>query len=64
MTAEQFHTSRKALGLTQHGLAEALRMGKWGFLSVGKWERGEKPIPYAIELAIEALLSRENNLAT
>jgi transcriptional regulator with XRE-family HTH domain len=54
----QFRSARKGLGLTQHELAKSLGMGKWGFQSVGKWERGEKPIPYSIQLAVEALVNR------
>lgn len=30
-------------------------MGRWGFQSVGKWERGEKPIPPRVALAIKGI---------
>ena len=56
LTPEEFRTARKALGMTQHRLAEALGMGRWGFQSVGKWERGEKPIPTPVALAIQGML--------
>lgn len=56
MTPNQLQAARKALGLTQHGLADALGMGRWGFQSVGKWERGEKPIPVPVALAIQGML--------
>lgn len=55
MTPEEFRIARKDLGLTQHGVAEALGMGRWGFQSVGKWERGEKPIPQTVALAMKGL---------
>lgn len=57
MTPEQFRAARKALGQTQHELAETLRMGKWGFQSIGKWERGEIPVPGPVTLCMEFLLA-------
>lgn len=59
MTPDQFRLALKALGLSQHTAAEALRMGKWGHQSVGKWVRGEQPIPGPAALAVELLLERE-----
>lgn len=32
-------------------------MGKWGFQSVAKWERGEVPVPGPAAVAIELLLA-------
>lgn len=61
MSPADFRKSRKRLGYTQHGLAGALGMGKWGFQSVGKWERGENPIPRQIELAMLGLERGEGN---
>lgn len=58
MTPADFRAARKSLGLTQHGLAEVLRMGKWGFQSVAKWENGEVPIPGSVQVAIE-LMARD-----
>lgn len=55
MTPDEFRTARKSLGLTQHALAEALRMGKWGFQTVAKWEKGEAPIPGPVSVAIELM---------
>lgn len=55
MTPTEFRTARKALGLTQHELAGALRMGKWGFQTVGKWERGEVPVPGPVSVALELM---------
>lgn len=60
MTPADFRNARKALGLTQHALAEALGMGRWGFQSVGKWERGESPIPRQIALAIHGLQAKDS----
>lgn len=57
MTAAEFRNARKALGLTQHGLAEALGFGKWGFQTIGKIERGEAPITDRTDAAIRALLA-------
>ncbi len=57
MTADQFRTARKRLGLTQHGMAEALRMGRWGFQSIGKWEKGEVPVPGPVQVAMGYLLA-------
>ena len=55
---EQFRAARKQLGLTQKGLALALRMGAHGWQSISKWERdtfaGEIPGP--ITLGIDCLL--------
>jgi len=59
MTPAELRTARKALGLTQHGLAGAFGMGKWGFQSVAKWEKGEVPIPTWAELATEGLRAIE-----
>ena len=60
MTPDQFRTARKALGLSQHGMAEALGMGKWGFQSVSKWERGLKPISPRVALAVKGLMSESH----
>ena len=59
MTPEQFRTARKALGLTQHGLAQALRMGKHGWQSISKWESDKfmGTIPGPITLGIENLMA-------
>ena len=58
MTPAEFRAARKALGLTQKGLAEALRMGKHGWQSVSKWEGDsfEGAIPGPVQVAMECLL--------
>lgn len=58
MTPDELRAARKRLGLTQHGLAGALRMGKWGFQSVAKWEKGEIPVPGPAAVAVELMLER------
>ena len=58
MTPADFRTARKRLGLTQHALAGALRMGKWGFQSVAKWEKGEIPVPGPVQVAVELMLEQ------
>ena len=58
MTPAELRTARKALGLTQKGLAEALQMGIHGWQSISKWEREGSAIPGPIEIAVECLLER------
>lgn len=48
--------ARKRLGLTQKGLAEALRMGRNGWQSVSRWEHDGNTIPGPVQVAVEALL--------
>lgn len=58
MTPAGFRTARASLGLTQKGLAEALRMGKHGWQTISKWESdtfaGEIPGP--VQVALDCLL--------
>lgn len=49
--------ARKRLGLTQHGLAEALRMGKHGWQSISRWEQDGNTVPGPAQVAVEALLA-------
>jgi hypothetical protein len=44
--------------LTQHGLAEALRMGKSGWQSVSRWEQDGNTIPGPVQVAVEALIAQ------
>ena len=55
MTPADFRTARHRLGLSQHGMAEALGMGRWGWQSVSKWERGVHPIPGPIAMLVGRL---------
>lgn len=56
MTPDDFRAARKQLGLTQHQLAERLLMGAHGWQSVSAWERGERPIPGPVQVAMECLV--------
>lgn len=56
VTPADLRTARKRLGLTQHGLAEALRMGKSGWQSVSRWESDGNTIPGPAQVAVESLL--------
>ena len=61
MTPADLRTARRTLGLTQHGLAAALRMGKHGWKSVGAWEsdKNTRGVPGPVQVAVEAMLSGE-----
>jgi DNA (cytosine-5)-methyltransferase 1 len=50
--------ARKRLGLSQTGLAEALRLGKNGDRTIRRWEAGEIPITGPASVAIELLLAQ------
>jgi DNA-binding transcriptional regulator YiaG len=58
MTPADFRTARRALGLTQHQMAEALRMGKHGWQSVSRWERDGSTVPGPVQIAVEAMLEK------
>jgi transcriptional regulator with XRE-family HTH domain len=47
--------ARKALGLTQHALAEALGMGRWGWQTISAWEGGRSPVPKDLPAKLEKL---------
>ena len=57
MTPADFRNARKTLGLTQHELAEALRMGKHGWQTISRWENGGSPIPGPVQIALDCLLN-------
>jgi DNA-binding transcriptional regulator YiaG len=57
LTPADLRTARRDLGLTQHALAEALRMGKHGWQSVSRWEQDGSTIPGPVQVAVECLLS-------
>jgi len=56
LTPADLRAARKSLGLTQRGLAEALRVGKNGWQSVSRWEQDGNTIPGPEQVAIECLL--------
>ena len=61
MTPADLRTARKALGLTQKGLAEALRMGEWGWQTVAKWEADSntRGVPGPVQVAVEGMLEQK-----
>lgn len=61
MTPAEFRAARKTLGHTQKGLSIALRMGKHGWQSISKWERGETPVPGPVSLALEQLVNQRDS---
>lgn len=58
MSPAELRAARKALGMTQKQLAEALRMGKHGWQSISKWEGDtfDGQIPGPVQIAIHCLL--------
>lgn len=56
MTPLELRTAMRALGHTQHSFAATMLMGKWGWQSVGKWVRGEVPIPGPVAVAVDLML--------
>jgi DNA (cytosine-5)-methyltransferase 1 len=48
--------ARRSLGLSQTGLAEALRLGPNGERTVRRWESGDVPITGPASLALELLV--------
>ena len=59
MTPDDLKKARKRLGLSQSGLAEALRMGANGGRTVRRWELGEIPVTGPASVAVE-LLAKAN----
>lgn len=57
MTPADFRAARKALGLTQKQMAEALRMGKHGWQTISKWENDGSDIPGPVQVALDCLLN-------
>jgi len=60
MTPAEVCAARKALGLSQTGLAKALRLGPNGGRTVRRWESGETPISGPAQVAIQLMLTKEN----
>jgi transcriptional regulator with XRE-family HTH domain len=58
MEAADLRAARKRLGLTQKGLAKALRMGEHGWQSISKWEsdNNERGVPGPVQATVELLL--------
>jgi transcriptional regulator with XRE-family HTH domain len=58
MDGKALRRVRKALGLTQQGLAEKLHMTA---TSVARMERGEQPVMFTTELALRYLILMQKN---
>jgi transcriptional regulator with XRE-family HTH domain len=56
MTGKRFKQIRTELGMTQAQLAKVL--GVWAN-TVAHWDRGDKPIPGPVELAMKLLLEKK-----
>lgn len=59
MTPADLRAARKRLGLTQKGLAGALRMGTHGWQSVSKWENDASTVPGPVSVAVQLMLERQ-----
>lgn len=60
MSSLDLKSRRVSLGLTQSQLARELEVD---VITVSRWERGVRPIPRFIELAIEAIEARRKKAA-
>jgi DNA-binding transcriptional regulator YiaG len=61
LSPADLRAARKVLGLTQKGLAEALRMGEWGWQTVAKWEADSnaRGVPGPVQVAVECMLEQK-----
>jgi DNA-binding XRE family transcriptional regulator len=58
MTPADFRHARKALGLTQTGMAEALRLSPAnGSRSIRIWEKDGNTVPGPVQVAVSLMLS-------
>jgi transcriptional regulator with XRE-family HTH domain len=66
MTPAELRAARHKLGLTQKGLARALRMATRGCETISRWENGtnERGVPGPVQVAIEMMLLISNNRTT
>jgi DNA-binding transcriptional regulator YiaG len=58
LTPDEFREARGRLGLTQKGIARELKMGKHAWQSVSDWERGVRPIPGPVSVAVALMLEK------
>ena len=58
MDRQELRERRRRLGLTQAQLAEALGVSA---RAIGKWEAGDAPITFSIDLATRYLLKHRKN---
>jgi len=62
MTPNELRAARKALGLTQSGLAKALRLSeKNGDRSIRIWETEGNTVPGPVQVAVEFMLRTKRN---
>jgi DNA-binding transcriptional regulator YiaG len=61
MTPSELRAARKAIDMTQHELATALRMGKWGFQTVSVWEKDGSTVPGPVQVAVLAMLKEQDD---
>lgn len=62
MTHDEFKKALKTLGFTYCIAAKRLHMdSKWGWQTVGRWARGELPVPGPVQAAIELMLQEEQD---
>lgn len=62
MTPDRVREIRTALGLSQNGLAEVLRLGPNGGRTVRRWESGQVPISGPASVALELMEERHLGL--
>lgn len=58
MTPLELKAAMKALGLSSRGMAEALRLGPNGDVTVRKWTSGKNPVSGPASVAIELMLAK------
>lgn len=62
MTPSELRTARAHLGLTQSGLAKALRLSeKNGDRSIRIWEQDGNTVPGPVQVAVELLVEQARN---
>ncbi len=60
MTPERLRKIRQSLNHTQHSLAAALGMGRWGWQSISAFEGGRKPISQGFAAKVEQLAAQSD----
>ena len=62
MTPDRVREIRLALGLSQNGLALALRLGPHGGRVIRRWESGQNPISGPASVALELMEAKHLGL--
>ncbi len=60
MTPNQLRDTRKRLNHTQHSLAAALGMGRWGWQTISAFEGGRKHISHGFAAKVEQLAAQSD----